>query len=233
MNENKSFRLALILCLFGFVAACGTTKQARGVKAPLHPLLGFDPQILTLGKKDQMLLIYVSPNVDIRKYHSIYIDPILYQKPEKASPASLAELQKLANNLYAYIQDELKNDFTLDRALGPGAIRLQMAFYNPRKRAVVSNCLTSAVPVGVIPSIVKDFATGKALSVGEASAEIKITDALTGELLGAAIDRRIGEKYSKEAFTSWGDVDQAFRAWAKKIHLRFCEIARKDGCGAP
>ena len=37
-------------------------------------------------------------------------------------------------------------------------------------------------------------ASGKQSGVGEITGEFKVTDAMTGELLGAALDRRVGGK---------------------------------------
>ncbi len=221
---NRRLSILTLIFLGGLTIGCGTTKQARKMDVPKTSLLGFETSLLSKGEKDQMLLRYVKPGVDVNLYDSIYIDPVIFQRPEKASEEDINELQKLANNLYSYLQDELKNDFPLASERGPKTLRLQVAIFNAKKRAFVPNFLSSVVPVGVIPSVVKDFASGKPLAVGEVSAEIKITNAETGELLAAAFDRRIEEKYSSAAFHSWGDVDNAMKYWAHMIHSRFCQL---------
>jgi len=83
--------------------------------------------------------------------------------------------------------------------------------------------------------MVTNMVSGKPLFVGEATIEGKVTDALTGELLGAAVDRRVGGKGpSEEKLTSWGDVEHALQYWAKNSRYRLC-MARgeKTQCQPP
>ncbi|MGH8517645.1 MAG: DUF3313 family protein [Panacagrimonas sp.] len=67
----------------------------------------------------------------------------------------------------------------------------------------------------------------------EASAEFKITDAQTGELLGAGVDRRAGGKTLKKGFSSWADVEGAFQYWAERLRYRLCKERGGADCVAP
>ena len=66
-------------------------------------------------------------------------------------------------------------------------------------------------------------AGGKPGFVGEVSVEAKITDAQSGELLLAAVDRRAGTKSLRGSTNSWNDVEQAYQYWADKARWRLCE----------
>src|SRR5512137_635566 len=102
--------------------------------------------------------------------------------------------QKLANNAHVYVTQELENYYQIVNTPEPGTMRIDMAIVNADSSKPVRNTLSTIVPVGIALSIVKYAATGKQAGVGEITMQIKITDAGTGELLGAALDRRVGGK---------------------------------------
>jgi hypothetical protein len=82
-------------------------------------------------------------------------------------------------------------------------------------------------------SLAKDFATGKPVGVGEATTEMKITDASTGELLGAAVDRRVGGKNPDGIIDSWDGADSAMEYWAKRLRYVLCEERSGIACETP
>ena len=64
---------------------------------------------------------------------------------------------------------------------------------------------------------------GKPAFVGEAAIAVKITDAMTGELLAAAVADRVGGKQLDAAhLKSWGDVDAAMQFWAQHAAYNLC-----------
>lgn len=66
--------------------------------------------------------------------------------------------------------------------------------------------------------------TGKPLGSGETSVEGKVTDARTGELLGAAVDGGLWvASLGTSKFDSWGEVQQALLYWAKNSRYRPCK----------
>ena len=75
--------------------------------------------------------------------------------------------------------------------------------------------------------------TGKPGFVGEASIEAKLTDAETGELLAAGVDRRSGGKRLKKGFGTWDDVNAIMRFWAKQAAYRLCLLRKDTNCVKP
>jgi hypothetical protein len=65
------------------------------------------------------------------------------------------------------------------------------------------------MPIGIGVSILKYGATGKQSGVGEITVELRVTDALTGQLVGALYDRRVGGKASEGIWDTWYNADQA------------------------
>jgi len=89
------------------------------------------------------------------------------------------------------------------------------------------------VPIGMALSAVKYSATGKQAGVGEITLQLRITDANTGELLGAALDRRVGGKEVTKLWSSWHNADDALQYWAKKVSFRLCEMRAGANCEKP
>ncbi|HSA77802.1 MAG TPA: DUF3313 family protein, partial [Nitrospirota bacterium] len=61
----------------------------------------------------------------------------------------------------------------------------------------------------------------------------KITDAMTGELLGAAMDRRVGGKDVKGVFDSWHNADAALKYWAQRTRYALCMGRDGSDCVKP
>jgi hypothetical protein len=62
---------------------------------------------------------------------------------------------------------------------------------------------------------------------------MKITDASTGELLGAALDRRVGGKELSKLWSDWHNADDALQYWAKRLRFALCEMRGAANCVKP
>ncbi len=64
--------------------------------------------------------------------------------------------------------------------------------------------------------------------------EGKLSDAETGRVLAAVVDRRVGgKKLEAEAFDTWGDVNEILEFWAKLARFRLCEARGSTNCVSP
>lgn len=214
------------------VSGCAASKQARGVDENAGVLLS-DHSMLREGKEGEALRVYKSEKTAWAKYESVLIEPVLFPRPEQASGKELADLEKLANNLHYHLVMQLSEDYKVVTTPGPNTLRVQTAFFDAKKKGLVGNTLSSIMPPGIAVSLAKDFATGKPLGVGEISAEVKISDAETGELLGAALDRRVGQKYSQGMWDSWAEANDAVEYWAKRMRFAACQLRSGAGCVEP
>ena len=84
-------------------------------------------------------------------------------------------------------------------------------------------------------SLLKTVATGKPALKGEAVIEAKVTDAQTGEVLRAAVDRRVGKKrLDADSFNSWNDVYESLRYWAENGRYQLCKARQiRTDCVKP
>ena len=114
-----------------------------------------------------------------------------------------------------------------------GTMRLQMAIIDADKSKVVRNVTSTVLPVGVGISLVKYAATGKQTGVGEIPPEFKVSDAMTGELMGAALDKRVGGKDITGTFDTWHHADAALKYWAQRTRYVLCTRRGDTGCIKP
>ncbi len=154
------------------------------------------------------MLSYIDPTADFRAYDKIMIDPVSgYAKSRESGMARLskAEQQHLVNCFDAALRENLKRDFALVDQPGLGVIRLRVAIIEAQGSKVLLDTVSSVIPFGVALSAVKAAVTGKHLSVGEITAECEGLDSRTGRRLFAAVDARVGRKYTFkfDKFNKW------------------------------
>jgi hypothetical protein len=226
---EKCLIVASILLL---LTGCGVgSYQARSVDTVNSPLV--NPSIFKEGSSDQALYRYVKPNLNIKLYSNIIVDPVMVQKDGELDAGELADYQTLANNAYVYLTQELGKDYHIVKNPEPNTMRVQMAIIDADSSKPVRNTLSTLLPIGMALSVVKYGATGKQSGVGEITAEMKITDATSGELLGAALDKRYGGKKLTQLWSSWYNADDALQYWAKRLSFFLCDLRGGANCVEP
>lgn len=220
-----------VLAALTLLGGCGGSMKARDVE--LKNAFLVKPEIYEKGTDDQSLYRYRKPNVDIKRYREILVEPVIIVKQAELDQNQLENYQKLANNAYSYLVSELEKDYHLTNKPGPGILRLQFAIIDADSSKPVRNLLSSATPVGIGMNAVKYGATGKQTGVGEITVELKFTDSVSGELLGAALDRRVGGKNPKGIIDSWYNADQALKYWAEQLRYVMCMERAGSDCEKP
>jgi hypothetical protein len=220
--------LSVLALLLG---GCGASMQARSVDVDKSLLV--NPAILEKGTGDQALYRYINKKANIKRYSKIMIDPVLIEKEAELDAQELENYQKLANNAYVYLTRELEQDYRIAQTPEPGTMRIQMAIIDADSSKPVRNVLSSIMPIGIGLSLVQYGATGKPSGVGEITGEIKVTDAMTGELLGAAFDRRVGGKNPEGIVDTWYNADAALKYWAQRVRYVLCTERGGTECVKP
>jgi len=233
MKKNTFFGKFIIFGVISLLlGGCGVgSHQARNADINNSPLV--NPNIFTKGSGDQSLYRYVNPKVDFKQYRNIIIDPVMVQKDGELDKDELQDYQTLANNAFVYLTQELKMDYQVVNSPQPNTLRIQMAIIDADSAKPVRNTLSTIMPIGMALSVVRYGATGKQSGVGEITVEMKITDANTGELVGAALDRRVGGKQLTELWSSWHNADDALQYWAKRLRFALCDMRGGSNCIAP
>jgi hypothetical protein len=224
--------LVMVVAVALQLGSCGVgSYQARSVDLRESPLVS--PDILVQGADDKALYRYVNPKADVKQYTKVMIDPVLVYGYAGLDKDELENHQKLADNAFVYVTQELEKDYQIVKAPESGTLRIKMAIVNADSAKPVRNTFSTFIPVGMGLSIVKYAATGKQVGVGEITMQMKITDASTGELLGAALDRRVGGKELSKLWSSWNNADDALKYWAKRLSFTLCEMRGGVKCVKP
>ena len=211
------------------LSGCASTYQQRSVKGA-----GFLSDYSQLKDRggDTAMLSYIDPKADFRGYKQILIEPVrayVSAKDSKMAKLSKEDQAKLLSYFDAALREALKRDFALVSQPGPGVLRLRVAITEAHDSAVVLDTISSVIPIGIALSAVKAIATGKHLSVGSIGAECEGLDAATGKRLFAAVDARVGRKYTGkfDKFNEWHTAEDAFDFWAKQLRDRLSEASGK------
>ena len=200
----------------GLLAACTTTQQAQVIQADVKcGFLGPACAQLTPGEKGQIALRYVNPAAKWSQYTKIMIQPVTFWG-DANSKVSPEDQQRLVNFLYTALDQELSKQFQVVDQDGPDVMKLQVAVTDLAAPAAGLRTMTMVIPQARLLSTVKQGATGSYPFVGGAQAEFKLTDSVTGEILVAGVDRRIGGgNISTAAQWEWGDAENVMKEWAK------------------
>ncbi|HXK55654.1 MAG TPA: DUF3313 domain-containing protein [Gammaproteobacteria bacterium] len=227
----QALTLMAAVIMVSALAGCSGSMHARNVD--LKNAFLVNPSMYKEGPSDGSLYRYVKPGLDIKQYSKILVDPVLIVKEAELDEGQRENYQKLADNAYIYLTSELGNDYEIVKKPGPGAMRLQFAIIDADSSKPVRNLLSSASPIGIGVGAVTYGVTGKPSGVGEITVEMKVTDAKSGDLLGAALDRRVGDKNPVGIIDTWYNADEALQYWAKQIRFVLCRERGGAGCEKP
>src|SRR5574338_338959 len=205
------------------VFCCMALLNGRLNAAEQSGFLG-DYSMLRPGQEGEANLIYRKYDNDHAKWASythILLEPVQVWKAKDADlPDDHAEY--IAKLLWSRLDEELRKDYTMTTEPGPGVLRLQAAITGRGDNAPMKDLQTS-LPSGTRLIYEKErWAPSTEAFVADVSSEMKVTDAETGELLAASVDRRVGETSATGHVDQWAEVEKIITRWAKQIRWRAC-----------
>ncbi len=197
------------------LTACATTQQAA-VKDGTCRFLTNECNLLTAGAEGQARLRYVNPAAQWTQYKKVMIPPVAFFGDAKTK-ISASDQQTLVNYFHRVLQEQLAKKFEVVDEAGPGVLKLEVALNDAEAATPGLRSVSMVVPQARLLGSVKALSTGTYPFVGGAQAEARVTDAATGQLLAAAMDRRVGGGSMEAAAQwQWGDAENAMNAWAEQ-----------------
>jgi hypothetical protein len=187
--------------------------------APPPPtgFLGNDYSLMTPpaeGSDQKAMLRYLNPNVNWGSYTKIMVAPVTYWATDD-SKVSAADQQALCDYAYSTTVKELGKNFVLTNQPGPGVMKLSLALTDATSAVPVLRSISVVVPQARVLSAIKMVATGTYAFVGSAQGAAKLNDSVTGQLLAAWADKRVGGTSVKNVDVwQWGDAENAINYWA-------------------
>ena len=205
-------------------------QRAQGEKpAPPPPtgFLGNDYSLLTpptAGSDQEAMLRYVNPNANWSSYNKIMIAPVTYWAADD-SKVSAADQQALCNYMYTVLVKDLGKNFVIVDQPGPGVIKVSAALTDATTATPGLRSVSVLVPQARALSVIKMAATGTYAFVGSAQGALKLNDSTSGQLLAAAVDKRVGGTSVKNVVVwQWGDAENAMDYWANLIDQRLVAL---------
>ena len=235
ITVNWLLRVVLLSAL-ALLTGCTTSqsKQARSVGK--SGFLG-DYSMLSPGGEGEALLFYENPEANWPAYSKIFLAPVAYYGGRDTYPKGFtrADLQKLVNRFYYILYNDLAEDYQMVAEPAPGTLRIQVALTSVGESSQTADSVSAVAPVIVNP--IRNFAgslSGETVFAGQASIEIKITDGLTGKLLYAAVDRRVGQRSTSGSSTRrTADVEEIMWYWGDLARYRLCTLRGGEECIRP
>lgn len=228
-------RTTLVSIVIGTAVLTGCYQTYQVKEEPsFSGFLGNNYAKLKPGKgPDQAALGYISPDADFRRYKVLFVAPVLFYS-SAGKDLSPRNRQTLANNFYIALSSELGKDYKLVGRPQPDTIRLQFAITEATTKKVGLDTVSTILPIGLVVKGAKQKYKGNPGFTGTFAIEFKVTDATSGKLMAAGIDKRVGGLgFSGDHFDKWDDVDQAMDLYAKISRYRLCRERRDTDCVAP
>ena len=210
-------RLA-VLGLVMFASACSTTQQASIQQMDIKcSFLGSDCDQLIAGEPGQAALRYVNLHALWTQYQKIWINPVIFWGSETTKVLA-ADQHMLTDYFHQVLREELGKKFELADQAGPGVMQLQVALTDVEGATRGLRTISMLWPQARVLNTLKYATTGTYAFIGGAQTEVKLTDAVSGQMLAEGMDKRIGGGSLEAAMQwQWGDAKNAMKAWAVQL----------------
>jgi hypothetical protein len=219
-------RKVLCILLVAILCSCAGHKTERAERIDIYGYFG-DYTMFRKGDPNQALYIYRKPEVDFTYYDKALLDPVIVwrERSSRLKEISNNDAQMLASSLHKSLYKKLSEYYQVVTSPEKNAMRLTVALIDIKE----TNVSFGAMPSALVTKTLSETLMDKPALVGEASVELKVTDAVTGEILAAIVDRRLGSGKIQKAESQWEDVNNIFNYWANMLGYRLClEFGRKN-----
>jgi hypothetical protein len=221
------------------VSGCATTQQAAINDNTYCPFMGaalcakltptetpgrLSGAAVSGGGTPLAALRYVNSSASWTQYKSVMIQPVTFWGEDDEKLSAKDQLT-LTNYFYQSLEKQLATKFQIATEPAPGVMRIQVALEDATTATPVLRSISMVIPQARALATLKYLATGKYPFVGSAQAEAKITDSETGQVLAAAVDRRVGGGALGTA-AQWqlGDAENAINAWSSQMTERLASF---------
>jgi hypothetical protein len=230
MHRRGMRRTALTMgtvALAAAISACALTQREKP-KLGKADCVFLSPDVCGMlkptAKENEAGLRYTAPDVDWRQYTAAMIPPIaLFGDARKEAHA--AEAQALVDYAHAVMVRDVGKELQIVSVPGKGVMKIQGALTNASAAVPVLRTVSMVVPQARALNTLKYIVTGTYAFVGGAQGELLVTDSLTGEVLAAAVDRRVGGgSLETAAVWQWGDAQHVMDTWAEMTASRIAAL---------
>lgn len=232
---TRILRITVVLLLALTLAACATTRRARGTP-PGFAFFGDDADLLSEGEKQgDWAYAYRNPETRFEEYDEIILDPIgFWVDPEKVK-LNATDRQRLANNFFAVAHRVMTQYFDLVDEPTPGkkTLRLRLGLTDAKGSTVVLDAISTVVPQLRVVTQLTSYVSGKPAFTGQSAFMFRVVDAQTARTVAMGADARVGERTISGVTDKWSDVAEALEYWAEVGAYRICTEKKQQNCERP
>jgi len=214
------------LLLVGHTAqAQDASKQQQQLLTQESGFLGDYYSKLQPDPDNADLLTYWKTKDVLKNSNKFILDPVtMYLLPEAQQRGiDPEELAKLAQYFTKALKGEFNAPYELVTEPAPGVMVLRIAITNVEPAGGKENAALKGAEIAATHAVAPGASLlVPRLSVGKVSIEGEIVDSGSGEVVVAFMTSKSGRRYFSglKAYEKWGDIDAAFRAWAKSFRER-------------
>jgi hypothetical protein len=200
-------------------AACTTTVRRTAEQSPI--ICGFVGANLCAelqpGAKEEAGLRYVNPKGRFTQYDKVMIVVVGFFGGDPAKVSSKDE-QRLTDLFYKHLHEALAQRYPVVDEAGPGVMKVEVALMDADAATPGARSVTMVVPQLRVLSAGYALVAGRYPFSGGGQAAARISDSVSEEVLGIAVDRRAGGGAIQTAAQwQWGDAENAIKLWSSLL----------------
>jgi hypothetical protein len=223
--------LASSLLVLGItMQAQDSAKVQEKVSKHASGFLG-DYSKLQPDPKNDDLLIYWDNKNTLKNSSKFIVDPVtVYLLPEtQHRGVDPEDLAMLAQYFTKALTDELNGSgrYEVVTNPGPGVTVLRLAITNVEPTGGKTNAAVKGAAMAASTAVAPGASmVVPRVSVGRVAIEGEMVDSVSGEQVVEFMTSKSGRRYFSglNAYKKWGDIDTAFRAWAKNFRERLDKL---------
>ncbi|MGF1593487.1 MAG: DUF3313 family protein [Kiloniellaceae bacterium] len=227
-------RLVAVAFLITMLAGCAAPPAEERATSAILP--AEVQERLHAGESDLAPdLYFAGEGVEGRRFDKVMIDPIIFFAPLEA-PRTIDpdDRQTLLNNFHILMGRELGKDYLLAIEPQRGTVRVQFALLPVTREEVAMDTVAMVAREDPEKQIVVDTLASPIAEGVDLLVEALWTDAVTGEVLGATVDRHFGQAgFGGASFKTWAEVNRYLEAYAALIRYRLCRFRGDADCTPP
>jgi hypothetical protein len=214
MNTTVGLTAVMVLLVTG----CATTQQVAVRDEPgICAFLGEVCHALQPGARGEAGLRWVNPTSDPTQYHKVILEVVGFFGTD-VSKVSPADQERLTALLQQALTDALATKYQVVDQPAPGTMQLQVVLLDAEAATPGVRSVSMVIPQARLLGTGYYAVSGRYPFVGGAQAAFKATDAVTGQALGAGVDRRVGGGAIQTATQwQWGDAENVIKAWSQQL----------------
>ncbi|MHC4475244.1 MAG: DUF3313 domain-containing protein [Planctomycetota bacterium] len=206
----KTTSVVMMLAIGIMAAQCGcAARRARRT--------GFLSDYSRLKPYSDVSYRNIPSQETIRRYSKFIVDPVVVhfhtgsKAIEERSKGKITEqdITDLKSYMHDAIVNAISDRYSIVYRPGPGVARVRIAITDLKKSNVLMNIHPGSKLLGS--------------GLGGATLEAEWLDSQTGEQIAALLESQLGDRFSLDGLSEWGDAKAIMDDWAQRFRKRLDE----------